>query len=104
MRFIIFTVTSALFSLTAFAAPSDRPSELIESHGEKISFAYKNKEHFLFLGNRVYRSGASCVLELSSLKAMVCEKTLKISPVYVVDTMDIECPKPAPSNELPVGN
>lgn len=104
MRFITLAVILAFITASTFAASPDKPNELIESHGSEISFSYKNKEHLLFVGDRVYRKGGSCVLEISSLKAMVCEKSLKISPVYVVDTMDIKCPKPAPSNELPVGN
>lgn len=104
MKFIIFAVASATFSVSALATPYHAPNKLIESHGGEISFTYKNKKHLMFVGDRVYRHGSSCVLEISSLKAMVCENNLKISPVYVVDTMDIECPKPAPSNELPVGN
>lgn len=104
MKFIIFAVASATFSVSAFATPYDAPNKLIESHGGEISFTYKNNKHLLYVGDRVYRRGSSCVLAISSLKAMVCEKTLKISPVYVVDTMDIECPKPAPSNDLPAGN
>jgi hypothetical protein len=92
MKKLLLALTSISLSFSAFANP-EPAMELIESKGETIPFTYQNKEHMLFIGDQVYRNEATCVLKRSSIQAKVSEDHNKLSPVYVVDTVDIVCPQ-----------